>query len=433
MGSDDLSVNANPTAVFTTRSDAIVHALVMAPQEVFSSNTGASVMKTIALDLPIDSQDLADPQRLSPVEADDVARSPDARKALESQLCLLTLYRTRYLFDQAAIANNNVKAIMGDALVSRTNEVAGLQSVSLLHGALLSELMGESGTAILELKKAHSSATWSEFSFSAAEAAGKLAMSYAMLGDLRKASAWLQQEAVSAGPEALFDPSIRCAGTIASALVAARSLQGDRCAAALLSLDQTSNEDELWPFVAYTRALYALVWGDSCNTLDELDDAWIQPHLLDVADTQGGVASPLVATAKAELLMALGRGNHAKVILDGHPDVHPLLSVARARLALLTGDNDEAIALANLVPTPTATITPSLASSPPKASSSKGRQEPRIAADRVDRDGASLAMRPAAVSGASSAMAPVAWQPGLVTLRALAIAAPCPAASSGKP
>ena len=58
----------------------------------------------------------------------------------------------------------------------------------------------------------------------------------------------------------------------------------------------------------------------------------------------------------------------------------------------------------------------------------------RVAADRVDRDrSVSLAIRPASVSGRSSATAPVAWQPGLVTLRARAIACACPAISSGKP
>jgi len=47
--------------------------------------------------------------------------------------------------------------------------------------------------------------------------------------------------------------------------------------------------------------------------------------------------------------------------------------------------------------------------------------------------GATFGMRPASVRGPSGAVAPMARQPGLVTLAALAVAAPCPVANSGKP
>ena len=56
-----------------------------------------------------------------------------------------------------------------------------------------------------------------------------------------------------------------------------------------------------------------------------------------------------------------------------------------------------------------------------------------IAADRADRDGKSFGSRPASVSGRSSAIAPVAWQPGLVTFLAAAMSFACSFESSGKP
>ena len=203
----------------------------------------------------------------------------------------------------------------------------------------------------------------------AADAAGGLALTYAMLGDLRKASTWLDREAVASPPDGRPGGRIACSGIIARALIAVRSLQGERCAAALADLEQADGQDEMWPFVAYVRANYALMWGDARNALDELDDTWIEPNLLAVANAHGGVAGSLVLAAKAELLMAIGRGNHAKVVLDSIGNVHPLLSVARARLALLTGDNEEAIALANLVPTSTPgssrLTTPALLPRPP--------------------------------------------------------------------
>ncbi len=50
--------------------------------------------------------------------------------------------------------------------------------------------------------------------------------------------------------------------------------------------------------------------------------------------------------AEVDLLIALGRGNEARAILDGAHRRHPLLAERRVRLALLTGDNQRARELA---------------------------------------------------------------------------------------
>ena len=348
-------LDAHATELFCLRPDAVSRALALAPPELIAPHTIVSVLRTIALELPIDPQDLSAPQRLTTAEVSALARSPHARQALESHLWLLTLFRARCLFDQAAIAHDNVRALLREALALKTRQVAGLQSLSLLHCGLLSTLGGESAVAIVEFKEAYSSAPWSAFPALAADAAGHLAMSYAMMGDLRKASIWLDREE---GPsDAPNRPARRgsSASTIADALIAARSLEGGRCTKALAELEASAH-DELWPFAAYVRTIHALVWGDACNALDELEEACTQTDLLSLASTHGGVANALITAARAELLMALDRGNHAKVVLDASNDIHPLLTVARARLALLTGDNDKAIALANLVPTSPSSI-----------------------------------------------------------------------------
>ena len=103
-------LNTYATRLFSVRPDAVTRVLVMAPQDVIPPNTIASVLRTIALELPIDAQDLSDPQRLTPVEVDHLVRSPHTRQALESHLWLLTLFRARCLFDQAGIAHDNVRA-----------------------------------------------------------------------------------------------------------------------------------------------------------------------------------------------------------------------------------------------------------------------------------------------------------------------------------
>ena len=226
------------------------------------------------------------------------------------------------------------------AASTRTQDVAGLQSTGLVQSALLHELTGDSRTALVELTEAYNFASFSEFSFSHADAAGKLAMSYAMQGDLRKAAAWSEREAGASRPVGVLGPHVRCGGIVARAITAARSLQEHACAVALDELDHILSRDELWPFMAYARASYALVWGDSLHALDELAQSWVPSDLFPEAERQGGVAGPLLAAAMAELLLSLDRANQAQTVLDRVHQNHPLLSVARARLALLAGANE---------------------------------------------------------------------------------------------
>ena len=103
--------------------------------------------------------------------------------------------------------------------------------------------------------------------------------------------------------------------------------------------------DELWPFAAFARGRQALLWGDCDNALDELEDLMTSPDMLASTLATGGVASWLMPSGKAELLMALGRGNQALAVLDVADSDHPMVNLARARLALLSGDNETAIGL----------------------------------------------------------------------------------------
>jgi LuxR family maltose regulon positive regulatory protein len=325
------------------------NAIATAPYDVIATSAAGIAWRTIALHLPIDPRANPDPRTLTTAESAAIGQSPRAREMLEAQFWQLVLYRRRGMFEQAATASDNAHTIMQEAMTTRASDVAGLQSLVLTHSALLHEILGEFRAAIAEFGQAYELAPMSELSFSAADAAGKVAMSYAMLGDEHNASIWLQREAVAPVSKGSVAPYVRSAGLIARALVASVTLQADQCSAVVDTLHQIAHHDELWPFVAFARKRQALIWGDRENALDELENLGASPDLFPVSPTAGGVETWLLPAAKAELLMALGRGNHAKAVLDAADHDHPLLGLARTRLALLSGDNEAAIAFANAV------------------------------------------------------------------------------------
>ena len=152
-------------------------AVTAAPYEVISNNAVGATWRAIALNLPIDPQVTPDPRRLTSEEAAVIGRSPRAREELQDQFWQHMLYRRRGLFEQARIASDNAKKIMQEAILVGTQGVVGLQSLVLTHSGYLHEILGDLRTATGEFIEAHKQAPLSELSFSAADAAGKAALS----------------------------------------------------------------------------------------------------------------------------------------------------------------------------------------------------------------------------------------------------------------
>jgi LuxR family transcriptional regulator, maltose regulon positive regulatory protein len=345
-------LDAHPMLLVNALDGDLARAVAAAPAELMLSASVAPIARALVLELPLDARTTHRTEPLTGGELYAVSSGPNVRHEIEKQLLMLSLFRRRGLFEQAAVSCTNVKALMSSAIVSRTEEVASLQSSALLQSAMLHELVGDSQVACLELKQAHSRSTVSDAPFSGADAAGRLAMSQAMLGDHRRAEAWRGRATETDGWATGLNRYLKGPVAIADALVSVRALDSERCEAALLAMDDNGDAleyDELWPFVAYCRAAHGLLWGDRLSSLDQLEASWVPIDLLTSALANGGVAGPLLAAARAELFMALGRGNDARAVLDSCSRDHPLLRVARARFALLSGANESAIALTNAV------------------------------------------------------------------------------------
>jgi LuxR family maltose regulon positive regulatory protein len=91
---------------------------------------------------------------------------------------------------------------------------------------------------------------------------------------------------------------------------------------------------ELWPFIAYLYAQHALHSGNAREALVRLDQ--VQAAYDDDHFTKGAVAA-LMARAKADLLIACGRGERAKQLIGSQGDSMPLNRVPAARIRLLSG------------------------------------------------------------------------------------------------
>jgi len=170
----------------------------------------------------------------------------------------------------------------------------------------------------------------------AANAAANLALTHALAADPRKARRWIDRHRAIDTSSALGHHLIDAGARLAAALLALDTLDPEGCHHELSPLGDGSTPHELWPYVAYVEAQYGLHYGDPLTALSMLDAAQAAHHP-DLA--RGEAARILLARARADLLMAAGKGEHAHSLLAAQgSDPDPVVAVASARLSLLAGD-----------------------------------------------------------------------------------------------
>jgi LuxR family maltose regulon positive regulatory protein len=170
----------------------------------------------------------------------------------------------------------------------------------------------------------------------AANVAANLALTHTLAADPHPARRWLARHRDIDTSRNWGHHLVDAGAHLASALLALDTLDSEGCRRELDHLGGGSTPLELWPYVAYVEAQYGLHYGDPLTVLAMLDAAQAAHHP-DLA--HGEAAGILLARARADLLVAAGKGEHARILLAAHcsePD--PALAVASARLGLLAGD-----------------------------------------------------------------------------------------------
>lgn len=176
----------------------------------------------------------------------------------------------------------------------------------------------------------------------AQNAAGGLALHYAMLGEPNLAQSWIRTEESFDCALGWLGSMVRAPALIARALVAIARLDLDAATEALQELGDTVDGLELWAFAEYARSMLDVYRGEPEIGLDRLRR--IRINFARWA-TPSSFAAPLLKSAVLELQSAASRpaDAHERELLEDS-GLHPVVRVARARAALLAGEPKEALA-----------------------------------------------------------------------------------------
>lgn len=176
--------------------------------------------------------------------------------------------------------------------------------------------------------------------YAGAEALANLALLSAYRGHLELARRRLDELDELGGLPPTLTPLLTFGATLARALVAIERLDRRSAARHLTEAGPATQDLELWPFVAYARALYDTVWGDPHAGLVRLDEARFAHGAHTAAP--GTMASVLLLQAEAALLVRSTAATRLLGLAREHPDVASL-AVGVAWTQLRSGHHHEAI------------------------------------------------------------------------------------------
>ena len=212
-----------------------------------------------------------------------------------------------------------------------------------LQWGITYQLAGDFAASTAELRIAYSDAVARGYEFVARNAAGSLALNWALVGESGRAQRWLDTERRHVEPVGTWlESKVRVAGLTAGAIVALDRLDLDLAGRLLEELGGLDEAEELWAFAAYACGRYALLRADAHTGLIGLHrEIASHRHMF-----RSGVAVPLLAATEAAIRLALGEGNQALSLVDELDLDSPWTVPVAAHVYLLTGDTAAALKLA---------------------------------------------------------------------------------------
>jgi LuxR family maltose regulon positive regulatory protein len=323
-------------------NDTLWEAFTATPLDVILTSPRALALRDVRLRVPDDLLLSFASLPASPAALADLGASERAADVLDTGLLMGVALRRRGLFDQALTYGDRLREIVVAARATHPDQVtADFPSVELNVG--LSHLLaGDPAGALQPLRVAHEFAPDNPRAYIESDAASKLALAHAVLGEPDAADLWLEQHRTAPLAHTWLAPMIEVTAAVARLLTALDRLDRPRAVEARRALPEPTRIEEFWAYVLYAQSQYALHAGTPADMLHQLDRTragyrrWLG---------HGAGAGPLLAAAEADLLMSLGQGNHAHAVLYGVHRHHPRLRIGQARLATLTGDPAGALRL----------------------------------------------------------------------------------------
>jgi LuxR family maltose regulon positive regulatory protein len=236
-------------------------------------------------------------------------------------------------FQDSASFGDRIQARVGVAGASEHLSPSRLAWFHLQRG-ITDVLIGDNANAIRACWRAWEGATAPSDDVIRSEAAAVMALSFALGGESAHARRWLS---LHRGIDVGDWPGhriVEIGGHVAAGLLALDRLDDAAVCAELEVLDDAPEAFELWPFIAFLRAQHALHLGRAPEALAQLDHTEAA-HEAGLCDK--GAAAALLARARADLLVACGRGHRAQHLVDARETRTPLVRVPAARIRLIGG------------------------------------------------------------------------------------------------
>jgi LuxR family maltose regulon positive regulatory protein len=254
----------------------------------------------------------------------------------------LLVVATGYVIEFRLLGRLQESVAFGDRANARATALAATQPANKsrqawfsLHRGLTYTLTNDDLPAVRAYRRAWELATGSGADFVRSHAAANLALTYALGGDGAQAEEWFRRHRGLDTRSWPGDYVIGIGARVAGGLLALDRLDEAAVAAELGYLGDGSAPLELWPFIAYLYAQHALFFGRPADALAHLDQVQAGKEQADQAG--GGAAAALMSRARADLLIASGRGQLAGELVHSQGAGQPWSRVPATRIRLLGG------------------------------------------------------------------------------------------------
>ncbi|WP_420880684.1 LuxR C-terminal-related transcriptional regulator [Rhodococcus sp. (in: high G+C Gram-positive bacteria)] len=281
----------------------------------------------------------ATPREIPVVATTQSAPPEDTAGPAEVMMRVITLRIEGALLDAAALCEDLAAAPV-PAFAELDERTRHAYAFLYLHIGITYQLVDRADEATTMFRRAHRAGAGM---FVERDAAGKLALMYAVRGACFDAQRWLDEEQRHPPlPSKESERLVRTAGMVAAALIAVDRLEPESALAMLTDLGSPTDREEYWAHVLYAVGQHALLAGIPAEGLRR-----IVHHLEHYPELhgEGSAAGPMLDAVRANLYLAIGEIDSARNLVgQSH---HPQTVAVRARMHLLAGEAGDAESLAD--------------------------------------------------------------------------------------
>lgn len=278
-----------------------------------------------------------------------LASGPGLSEALGTAIVLMVAHRLQGAFHQAILYSDLAETLIRAGSVTRPEEINEQTPVAHLQIGITRLLGSEPEQARSSFVEAVATSPMSQRAHVHADAASKLALIAALLGDVTEAEHWRNTIADLTDHSDWIRSQIGLSLAIVDLMRSMATLDEPAAAEVMGELARNGGLDHQrlalthepgWSsIIEHVRARYDLLWGDRRAALARLRRhrqafaRWLREDIH---------TRFLLEADEVDLLLSVGATERASMVLSHSPD-HPLLVAGRARLELLTGRLEAAV------------------------------------------------------------------------------------------